>query len=713
MFVENQLFAGRYRLLEELGRGSFGEVWRVLDEQLDLQVALKIYIALDDRGIEDFKKEYKVAYSLNHPNLLHAYHFDICDSRPYLVMPYCPASATSLIGNCSGDVLERFIRDVAAGLSYLHSQDIVHHDIKPDNILITEEGRFVITDFGISTRMRSTLRRNSTRTMNQKSSGGSLPYMGPEMFSSKPESVKATDIWAFGATLYEMITGELPFFGQGGAMLMKGAAVPDLDCGDRNISALVKDCLAKETWDRPTAEQMLARMEHKENPSSAKKEQSLKDTVKKSAENKAEEPVEEKKGDQTPERRRKYAWLFLVPFLFLFVAGPLLYINNSHIYLNGPEYVSAKGGTVEYSVSTNRPFYSVRGVPPWAEMVSKSSKGFSIRYDSSPDGTRREAVLKVSAFGYSRQLTVVQRPLATYLKISKINVNFDSSGGSATLKVNTDGDSFELEGLPYWCSLVSREGKTFKLKCDGNSSSNSRSASFKVKADSHSVTVKLLQDGKEATYLKVNGQTAVSSTFNSGAGTCSYSVDTDGENFEVRGLPSWCKVTEKTSSSFKISYDENKGAGRNNWFDVISDNKRVRINLTQKGPGPSAKIESLNVDHNVTQGGQKGMLIHVKFSTSKMKGRQGYVAVYFHRKDGTPLKDENSNYCTTTGYVACSDTFTPTYEESLYEDFQIFMPYSELHVSDPGETECYFVVFIWDGDDPLFRYDEYYFSINN
>lgn len=256
-----QLFNERYRLIERKGSGSFGEVWLARDEQLGMDVAVKMYIALDDRGIEEFKKEYRTAYNLNHPNLLHAYHFDICDRRPFLVMPYCPDSATSLIDNCDNGTLWKFIKDVSSGLSYLHSLDIVHHDIKPDNILITKDGRFVITDFGISTNMRSTLRRNSTRSMNQNSSGGSLPYMGPEMFTSRPESVKATDIWAFGVTLYELITGELPFFGQGGVMMLRGAEAPELDCQDENIVALVRACLSKETWDRPTAEEIVTMAE--------------------------------------------------------------------------------------------------------------------------------------------------------------------------------------------------------------------------------------------------------------------------------------------------------------------------------------------------------------------------------------------------------------------------------------------------------------------
>ena len=252
----NQLFNNRYRLIEAKGSGSFGEVWLAHDERVDINVAIKIYIALDDRGIQDFISEYRNAYRLNHPNLLHAEHFDMEGRRPYLVMPYCPGKSTNLIGNNNERDIWLFVHDVAKGLAYLHSQDIIHHDIKPDNILRDEGGVFVITDFGISTKMRSTLRRNSKREISN-SIGGALPYMGPETFSDDPTAVKATDIWAFGATLFEIITGELPFFGQGGVMLMNGAAIPRINNEvSEQLKHLVYSCMQKETWDRPTAEQI-------------------------------------------------------------------------------------------------------------------------------------------------------------------------------------------------------------------------------------------------------------------------------------------------------------------------------------------------------------------------------------------------------------------------------------------------------------------------
>ena len=252
------IIQSRYRLLSLKGRGSFGEVWLAKDEKTDMDVAVKVYIALDDKGLEEFKAEYKNSYSLNHPNLLHAYYYDVVDRQPFLVMPYCPDSAESLVGNADEKTLLRFIRDVASGLEYLHARDIIHRDIKPDNILVNQEGSFVITDFGVSSKMKSTLRRNSTRAMAGADVAGTIGYMGPELFSRNPDAVKATDIWALGATVFEMASGEMPFFGQGGALLLRGADIPELrgewSEGFRNI---VDACLARDTWDRPTAAKLV------------------------------------------------------------------------------------------------------------------------------------------------------------------------------------------------------------------------------------------------------------------------------------------------------------------------------------------------------------------------------------------------------------------------------------------------------------------------
>ena len=171
-------------------------------------------------------------------------------------MPLCPdGSATKYIGKADEFILWKFIKDVAGGLAYLHDQNppLIHQDIKPDNILISKNGDFLITDFGISKQLRSTLKK----TAGHLNSAGSISYMGPERFSKQSMPIKASDIWSLGATVYEIAVGDLPFCGMGGSMQKKGADIPELpeEFSD-TLNKVVMSCMANETWERPTARQL-------------------------------------------------------------------------------------------------------------------------------------------------------------------------------------------------------------------------------------------------------------------------------------------------------------------------------------------------------------------------------------------------------------------------------------------------------------------------
>lgn len=246
----------RYTLKEFKGSGSFGEVWLAHDEVLDCDVAIKIYISLDPRGVEEFKSEYITTQGISHPNLLTTTYFDVWEQRPFLVMKYCAkGSSSALAGKMDEYALWQFIHDVAAGLKYLHNmpEPIIHQDIKPDNILVDDSDRYLITDFGISKKIRSTMRKQSKRAVG----AGATAYMGPERFESDPTPVKASDIWSLGASIYELATGELPFSGLGGGMQRNGAEMPALDNKwSKDMTMVMQSCLAKETWDRPTAQQL-------------------------------------------------------------------------------------------------------------------------------------------------------------------------------------------------------------------------------------------------------------------------------------------------------------------------------------------------------------------------------------------------------------------------------------------------------------------------
>ncbi len=253
----------RYTLIEYKGSGSFGEVWRAKDKQFQgRDIAIKIYISLNRQGCEEFLDEYKIASGLSHRNLLVTEHYDLWQNRPYLTMKYCAnGSAANLVGKLTPSpaherLIWRFIRDVSAGLTYLHNltpDPIVHQDIKPDNVLMDADGTFMITDFGISKRVRNTLRSQSTRA--QKA--GATAYMAPERFSNHPNPILASDIWSLGVSIFELAEGELPFAGMGGIMLKNGADMVDLNEGwTQNLNDIMHFCLEKESWDRGKAHEI-------------------------------------------------------------------------------------------------------------------------------------------------------------------------------------------------------------------------------------------------------------------------------------------------------------------------------------------------------------------------------------------------------------------------------------------------------------------------
>ncbi|MDR2231929.1 MAG: serine/threonine protein kinase [Tannerella sp.] len=260
---EDLLFDNRYRLKKLLGCGGFSEVWLVEDNKVgNKKMALKVYApgtGLDEDGIQLFSSEFEIVFDLNHTNLLRPSHFDVCERSPFLLMPYSEqGAATKLVGKMTEEEAWRFLHDVASGLAYLHSQEppIIHQDIKPDNILIDYLGHFQITDFGISAKVRSTLRKSVSNTAK---SGGTVAYMPPERFGKDNIPIKASDIWAMGATIFELLAGDLPFGENGGLIQKSGAEIPNMPGPwSDELQEIITRCLQKDPWDRPVAQQIVS-----------------------------------------------------------------------------------------------------------------------------------------------------------------------------------------------------------------------------------------------------------------------------------------------------------------------------------------------------------------------------------------------------------------------------------------------------------------------
>ncbi|MCF0219809.1 MAG: protein kinase [Muribaculaceae bacterium] len=320
----------RYTLKEFKGSGSFGEVWLAHDDILDRDIAIKIYLSLDPRGVEEFKSEYVNTIGIAHPNLLTTRHFDIWEQRPFLIMKYCDkGSVANLAGKIEERQLWEFIRDVAKGLDHLHNlpEPIVHQDIKPDNILMDDDNVFRITDFGISKKIRSTMRKLSKRAVG----AGATAYMGPERFDEDPTPVKASDIWSLGASIYELATGELPFSGMGGGMQKNGASIQTLPSPwSTNLNLLMKACLSKETWDRPTAEQVATYAEcilKGENPSTSIISRQPDNSQSEGQEYNQEENYEDDDVDlEEREKRRKQAKMMLYGVIVIAVIAIAIFL---------------------------------------------------------------------------------------------------------------------------------------------------------------------------------------------------------------------------------------------------------------------------------------------------------------------------------------------------------------------------------------------------
>ena len=255
----NSIIANKYRLVEYLDSGSFSEVWKADDLEANIRYALKLYARLDENGIKEFKSEFESMYNLHHSNLLKATYFSIFENHPFLIMPLCQGNTFSTKGNFTENELWQIFTQTASALDYIHSKDIIHSDIKPQNILIGDNHYF-LSDFGISTNLRSTMRKSLKNSDIIGNSGGMTPeYAAPEKFSKNKNEqlpIKANDIFSLGITIFELASGDLPFSDPvlPGIAILGGVEAPDLpDVFSKELNTLIKSCLLKETWKRPTA----------------------------------------------------------------------------------------------------------------------------------------------------------------------------------------------------------------------------------------------------------------------------------------------------------------------------------------------------------------------------------------------------------------------------------------------------------------------------
>jgi Tol biopolymer transport system component len=219
---------GHYRVLEKIGSGGMGEVYRASDERLGRDVAVKILkpsLAHDQDRLRRFEQEARAAAALSHPNIVAIYDIGMHDGAPYIVSELLEGQTLRervLNGHIPRRQALDFAQQIAQSLVAAHEKRIVHRDLKPENLFLTKDGRIKVLDFGIAKLLSSTFSSEAGEVVSiasmttQTRSGsilGTVAYMSPEQLRGKAVDHRS-DIFSFGAILYEMLTGKRAFAGE-------------------------------------------------------------------------------------------------------------------------------------------------------------------------------------------------------------------------------------------------------------------------------------------------------------------------------------------------------------------------------------------------------------------------------------------------------------------------------------------------------------------
>ncbi|MGB6001994.1 MAG: protein kinase, partial [Thermoanaerobaculia bacterium] len=253
-----------YKILAKLGSGGMGEVWRAVDIELGREVAIKVLpaeMATDADRLERFKREARTVAALNHPNIVTLFSVEDSDGVHFLTMELVEGKRLDEIIPASGLGLDRLFSiavPLGEALAVAHDKGILHRDLKPANIMVSDDERVKILDFGLAKLLQSEIPEIDatllqTEALTQEGMVvGTVPYMSPEQIEGKPVDHR-TDIFSLGVVLYEMSTGQRPFAGGSSPALMSSIlkdsprTVTEMrDDLPRHLGRIVQRCLEKD-----------------------------------------------------------------------------------------------------------------------------------------------------------------------------------------------------------------------------------------------------------------------------------------------------------------------------------------------------------------------------------------------------------------------------------------------------------------------------------
>lgn len=283
-----------------------------------------------------------------------------------------------------------------------------------------------------------------------------------------------------------------------------------------------------------------------------------------------------------------------------------------------------------------------------------------------------------------------------YFSISSQYVSFGSDGGNRTFTVSSSAAWKISVNTANWGHL-SRSGNTLYLRVDANNSSSSRTDYFTISSGSKSIRVDISQ-GK-GNSLTVSSE---SLSFPSAGGSRTITVNSSSSWRIGTKTYDWGHLSTN-GNTITLRVDANTTtSSRTDYFTVKAGNLEKRINISQSGGTASsskdATIKSVSVSNNADVDGEKGLSVYVSFNISGMKGHSGKVSCYFYDTSGNALIDTNDSYGTTgnPSCVAVSRSINPGYDNTVYTDFDVKIPYKELHLSSTYSRTLRVDVIIWD-----------------